>query len=270
MVAPMIDQCSGQARFCAFAFEPRVLGVVLGAGRLGFRSADSCTSCKLPQAIAEHAASSTRPRAWPRPRRKHWRPAPSSTVSAGGRECKGSAAPMPIGVCHPAAAAACSLPLAACRARPPTPPAAARPADALVACFKTCSVCSAFTGCCTEEHKTFWVCYTQERVCGAGGAPPPFFALLPLPAGRFWIRALNPAVTAAGHQPDAHQQLAGWHLWRWRRQQHCSVTSTSRAAAAAAGRGAAAAGRRAAARASQAAHLVAAWVATLSRDEPQP
>lgn len=33
----------------------------------------------------------------------------------------------------------------------------------LVACFKTCSFGSAFTGCCTEEHKQFWDCYTRER-----------------------------------------------------------------------------------------------------------
>ncbi|KAL4425891.1 hypothetical protein ABPG75_009907 [Micractinium tetrahymenae] len=34
---------------------------------------------------------------------------------------------------------------------------------ALVTCFKTCSFGSAFTGCCTEEHKQFWDCYTRER-----------------------------------------------------------------------------------------------------------
>jgi hypothetical protein len=37
-------------------------------------------------------------------------------------------------------------------------------AVALVTCFKTCSFGSSFTGCCTQEHKAFWECYTQERV----------------------------------------------------------------------------------------------------------
>ncbi len=42
--------------------------------------------------------------------------------------------------------------------RRPTPSA-----DALVACFKTCSFLSAFTGCCTAEHAAFWACYTAHR-----------------------------------------------------------------------------------------------------------
>lgn len=48
------------------------------------------------------------------------------------------------------------------------------PAVALVACFKTCSFGSAFTGCCSEEHKQFWDCYTRERV-GAELAHLPCF-----------------------------------------------------------------------------------------------
>ena len=40
------------------------------------------------------------------------------------------------------------------------PPAAV----ALISCFKTCGIGSAFTGCCTEEHKVFWACYTEQRV----------------------------------------------------------------------------------------------------------
>jgi len=34
----------------------------------------------------------------------------------------------------------------------------------LLACFKSCSFFSSFTGCCTQEHKTFWDCYTTQRV----------------------------------------------------------------------------------------------------------
>ncbi|KAL4523382.1 hypothetical protein Ndes2526B_g08176 [Nannochloris sp. 'desiccata'] len=33
----------------------------------------------------------------------------------------------------------------------------------LVACFKSCSFLSSFTGCCIQEHKTFWDCYTTQR-----------------------------------------------------------------------------------------------------------
>ncbi|KAL4855197.1 hypothetical protein ACK3TF_004186 [Chlorella vulgaris] len=34
---------------------------------------------------------------------------------------------------------------------------------ALIDCFKTCNFVSSFTGCCNEEHKVFWECYTAER-----------------------------------------------------------------------------------------------------------
>lgn len=34
---------------------------------------------------------------------------------------------------------------------------------ALVTCFKSCNLVSAFTGCCTAEHKAFWDCFTRER-----------------------------------------------------------------------------------------------------------
>ena len=37
-------------------------------------------------------------------------------------------------------------------------------AEKLVACFKTCTFFSSFTGCCTQEHKIFWECYTANRV----------------------------------------------------------------------------------------------------------
>ncbi|PSC76524.1 2-Cys peroxiredoxin chloroplastic [Micractinium conductrix] len=35
--------------------------------------------------------------------------------------------------------------------------------NALVACYKTCGLGTTFTGCCTDEHKAFWECYTRER-----------------------------------------------------------------------------------------------------------
>lgn len=37
-------------------------------------------------------------------------------------------------------------------------------ADALLQCYKTCSYVHSFTGCCTEEYKAFWDCYTDRRV----------------------------------------------------------------------------------------------------------
>ena len=59
--------------------------------------------------------------------------------------------------CAPAAAAAAA-------ADPVCPSPFSPAAVALVTCFKTCSFGSSFTGCCTQEHKAFWECYTQERV----------------------------------------------------------------------------------------------------------
>jgi len=85
----------------------------------------------------------------------------------------------------------------------------------LVACFKTCSFSSAFTGCCTAEHKKFWECYTSHRVCSSPLTcracvvrPPP---LLPVsshpPPPPCRLGTLIP-----GHQRDADQVVDGLHL----------------------------------------------------------
>ena len=77
-------------------------------------------------------------------------------------------------------AATCLTAAAACRLPPPAaasprscyipqPTLVYRSADALVTCFKTCSFASSFKGCCTQEHKVFWECYTRERVRRTGG-----------------------------------------------------------------------------------------------------
>ena len=52
----------------------------------------------------------------------------------------------------------------------PAPAAARPPAVVLLACFKTCTFGSSFTGCCTAEHKAFWECYTGRRVRAERGS----------------------------------------------------------------------------------------------------
>lgn len=37
-------------------------------------------------------------------------------------------------------------------------------ADALITCFRNCSLWDSFVGCCKKENAVFWNCYTDRRV----------------------------------------------------------------------------------------------------------
>lgn len=120
--------------------------------------------------------------------------------------------------------ARCLRPVPAKLAPVPLPPAtnpdrlrlAPPTAAALVACFKTCTFVSSFTGCCTEEHKVFWECYTRERV-GRQLEPLPRCTWLrrshPCCCCRMCDAHCLPLVPTAGNQPDPHHHLARRLLW---------------------------------------------------------